>query len=598
MRTPTSPGHPGGRPAAAQDDPDPSARGSVVPSEVFAAQFLFLTGLSLPVVAAIAASLPVHMTAFTAGVVLAGVSAVLAALLGSLGVDRRAATHVAATLLCVLDVVICGLLFYGAPGAGFSVLAVLPVAWASIQLTRLSPSLVLTTSVVAFVLVLGVRDLSGEQPWRSGVTTLLNLTLLLAVTSWAGSRWTRRNRSQRRLLESQTRLVGSALDSARTQERVLAEVLDVVDFAVLTLDADGDVSANRAGEALVRRVGAVDAADLLFHAPLYRVDGTTPVPPEEHPLTIARTADAVERLMLRLGPPGPVQVPLSVDVRRVRSPRSERYVLVARDVSQELADAQARDDAVAAVSHEIKTPLTAALGYLDLALAEEGLDDDTRTLIEVALDNTERMLALSRDFLTARSRAPGATLQLLVEPCTPGEVVRRAVEDIRPLAAERLITLQLEVATDATIPADPLRLRQVVDNLLTNAVKYNRYDGTIDVVVRDASRDRTGTAAGAPEPSASDGGDTQVPGVEILVRDTGPGMAEDELAALFTRFYRTERARASDVQGTGLGLSITREIVAAHGGWVDITSQVEDGTTVVVWLPAVGDGTLALEVTS
>jgi signal transduction histidine kinase len=572
-----------------------------VPSEVFAAQFLFLTALSLPVAAAVATALPQHTSAFTGGIVLAGASAVLAAMLGSLGIDRAGATTVASTLLCVLDVVVAGFLFYGAPGAGFAVLAVLPVAWASIQLPTAARAAVLGTALATFVAVTALRDVVDDQPWRNGVATLLNLGLLVCLTSWAGSRWTRRNSSQRRLLESQTRLVGSALDSARTQERTLAGVLDVVDFAVLTVDADGSVSANRAAEALVRRVGATDAAEVLLGAPFYRPDGTTPVPPEEHPLALARTADAVERLMVRLGPPGPAQVPLSVDVRRIRSSRSERFVVVARDVSRELADAQARDDAVAAVSHEIKTPLTSALGYLELALAEDGLDDDTRELIEVALDNTERMLALSRDFLSARSRTPGVPLQLLVEPCRPGDVVRRAVEGALPMATERLITVRLEVETETSVPADPLRLRQVVDNLLTNAVKYNRYDGTIDVTVREAARcpdeaDGAAPDVPRPEPSRPELPRRELPGVEIVVSDSGRGMTDEELGALFTRFYRTDRARASEVQGTGLGLSITRDIVTAHGGAVDIASRPEEGTTVTVWLPAAADGTVARDV--
>ncbi|WP_317698597.1 HAMP domain-containing sensor histidine kinase [Aeromicrobium sp. REDSEA-S32_B7] len=594
MRTPTSPGGPGEIPATPGDGV-PRTRSTVVPSEVFAAQFLFLTGLALPVVSALVTSLPVREGSFTAGVVVAGVTALLTAMLGSLGIDRAGSTVVAATLIAVLDVVVCGLLYYATPGAGFAVLAVLPVAWTSIQLPALSRACVLGTALAAVVVVVTVRDLTGEQSWTTAVTTLLNLALLFALTSWAGSRWTARNRSQRRLLESQTRLVGSALDSARTQERTLAEVLDVVDFAVVTLDADGAVTANRAAEALARRVGAPDATEAVLHAPLYRADGTTPLAASEKPLALVRSGQDVEGLLVRLGPPGPAQVPLSVSIRRVTGPRSDRYVFVARDVSKELADAQARDDAVAAVSHEIKTPLTAALGYLELALAEPDLGDEARELVEVALDNTERMLALSRDFLSARSRTPGVPLQLLMEPCRPSELARSAVEGVRPLATERLITVRLDTRTESTIPADPLRLRQVLDNLLTNAVKYNRYDGTIDVVVQDAHRADEALDLPVEDDIASEGA-VAVPGVEIVVRDTGRGMTEDELASLFTRFYRTDRARSSGVQGTGLGLSITQDIVRAHGGSVDITSRLEEGTTVTVWLPAAADESVARDV--
>jgi signal transduction histidine kinase len=99
-----------------------------------------------------------------------------------------------------------------------------------------------------------------------------------------------------------------------------------------------------------------------------------------------------------------------------------------------------------------------------------------------------------------------------------------------------------------------------------------------------------------PEPSRPELPRRELPGVEIVVSDSGRGMTDEELGALFTRFYRTDRARASEVQGTGLGLSITRDIVTAHGGAVDIASRPEEGTTVTVWLPAAADGTVARDV--
>lgn len=582
MRIPPSPGRAGGSPSAGHRVSSPAAEPPVVPGEVFAAQLMFLVTLAVPAAGAVATSAPVYPSVFTAAVVLAGVTAVLSALLGSLGIDRRGATVVAATLICVLDVVVCALLFFAVPGAGFYVLAVLPVAWTAIQLTTIVRVLVLLSSIVALLVAQWARSTVGDLPWGVGTTAVLNLGLLLVLSSWAGARWSRRNRSQRRLLESQTRLVGSALDAARTQERVLAEVLDVVDFMVATVDAHGAVTANRATEELARRVGLDGVTTMVRSGPFYRADGSTPLPLEEQPLVLARSGQEVERAVVRLGHPGPVQVPLSVSVRRVAGARDDRFVLVARDISSELADAQARDDAVAAVSHEIKTPLTSALGYLELALSEPDLGEGSRELVEVALDNTERMLALSSDFLSARSRKPSAALTLVLGTCHPSEVARQAVEGVRPLAAERLITIELDATSETSIDADPLRLRQVVDNLLTNAVKYNRYDGRVDVVVRDVE--------GTPHDAADGDGDgPSVPGVEIRVSDTGVGMTEEELATLFTRFYRTDRARSSEVQGTGLGLSITREIVHAHGGTIDVTSAPDQGTTIAVWLPVAAD---------
>jgi signal transduction histidine kinase len=200
------------------------------------------------------------------------------------------------------------------------------------------------------------------------------------------------------------------------------------------------------------------------------------------------------------------------------------------------------------------------------------------------------MLALSQDFLSARSRTPGIPLQLVLEPCRPAEVLRQAVDGVRPLATERLVTVTLDAHTDVAVDADPLRLRQVVDNLLTNAVKYNRYDGSIDVVLDDAEGTRSDASEDTPSP---------VEGVRIQVTDTGHGMSAEELESLFTRFYRTAGARDSGVDGTGLGLNIARDIVQAHGGTIDIASAPDQGTTVTVWLPrSVASGEIAHEVAS
>lgn len=569
--------------AVAPDGGDPSAGSSVGTSvgasEVFSAQFFFLTALAPPAVVASLSSAVTHPTFFTAAVVLAGTAALLATLVGS----QRHQTLAAATALAVLDVSICVLMFIAVPGTGFFVLAVLPVTWMAIMVRRALSVAVLAYSLVALLVALGAKDALGDQPWQAGIATALNLGMLLSLSSWAGSRWTRRTRTQLRLLDNQTRLVAAALDTARGQEKVLAEVLRSVDIAVVTIGPDGSTLSNRAAEQLARQVGAVDAASAMRHGPFYAMDGTTLVDVETSPVQLALAGSTVEDALLQLGRPGPHQVPINVSVRRVVDGDSLRLVVVARDVTAEIDAARARDDAVAAVSHEIKTPLTSVLGYLDLALAEPNLEDDTRDLLEIALRNTERTLNLSRDFLAARTREPAAGLQIVAETCRPVDLVRQAVDDVRPAAVQRLVSIVLTPSTDAEIDADPLRFRQVVDNLLTNAVKYNVFDGRVEVVVRDATRSADGDGDGD--------GREETSGVEVQVSDTGAGMDEQARAGLFTRFYRTDEARSSTVQGTGLGLSIVHDIVEAHHGTIDVQSDVGVGTTVTVWFPTVGSVT-------
>jgi signal transduction histidine kinase len=145
------------------------------------------------------------------------------------------------------------------------------------------------------------------------------------------------------------------------------------------------------------------------------------------------------------------------------------------------------------------------------------------------------------------------------------EVVRASVEALSPRAAARAIAIDTAGLDEAVVWADPLRLRQVVDNLLSNAITYNRDGGTVYIG------------------STGDGTSSW-----ILVRDTGMGITDAERARLFQRYYKAGTARRS---GTGLGLAISRDIVRAHGGELGLHSTPGVGTTFIVKLPATaGEG--------
>nr|BFF11190.1 hypothetical protein GCM10025699_24930 [Microbacterium flavescens] len=140
------------------------------------------------------------------------------------------------------------------------------------------------------------------------------------------------------------------------------------------------------------------------------------------------------------------------------------------------------------------------------------------------------------------------------------DVVRAAGEALLPRAASRAITIDTTGLEGARAWADPMRLRQVVDNLVSNAIAYNKDGGTVFL----------GTT--------TDGASTW-----ILVRDTGVGISEADRARLFQRFYKAGAERRS---GTGLGLAITRDIVRAHGGELGLHSSPGVGSTFIVKLPA------------
>ena len=213
------------------------------------------------------------------------------------------------------------------------------------------------------------------------------------------------------------------------------------------------------------------------------------------------------------------------------------------------------------VSHEIRTPLTLILHPLQQAAGREDLDDDLRRSLSTAHSNARRLLHLVNQILDlAKLDAGGAALRLV-----PLDVVAQVRQSVEAFAseAERLgVRLRFQPA-QPTVPAhaDRAGLDKVVFNLVSNALKATRAEGSVRVRVE------------------MDGTDAY----EIVVQDSGEGIAADEIDAVFDRFYQVETDRTRG--GTGIGLALTREIVDLHGGTITVTSDPGTGSTFVVRLP-------------
>ncbi|MFT4306902.1 MAG: HAMP domain-containing sensor histidine kinase, partial [Microbacterium sp.] len=216
------------------------------------------------------------------------------------------------------------------------------------------------------------------------------------------------------------------------------------------------------------------------------------------------------------------------------------------------------------------------IGYLELAVDDPRVPAQARKNLEVAERNASRLLEIVSDILTASSRSEmSADLTISQQDIDLADLVRAAGESWRPVAAERAIEVDVDAVVSAPAYADPLRMRQVVDNLISNAVKYNRDGGVVWL--------RTHT----------DGLTTT-----LTVADTGIGLSEESLGRLFERFFRADDGNRN---GTGLGLAISRDLVRAHGGEVTATSRLGVGTTFSVRLPATAeslDGLTPADVTS
>jgi len=253
--------------------------------------------------------------------------------------------------------------------------------------------------------------------------------------------------------------------------------------------------------------------------------------------------------------------------------------IVATDLSgeaREIAEAlNTRLDAVASaekeqqqfiadVSHELRTPLTVMRGSLEVALEEDRPAEEYREAIGNALLEVRHLTRLSQNLLfLARGQAGRVTLSFANADLA--KFISEVTRDLLPAVSDKGLELSVDLPEEpvhAFIDAD--RMRQVIHNLLENAIRYTNPGGRIGVRL------------------------SSTPGEgRIDVSDTGIGIPEQHLPFVFERFFRTDRARHAHPGGSGLGLSIVRWIVEAHKGKVEVSSRVREGTTFTVRLPLV-----------
>ena len=250
----------------------------------------------------------------------------------------------------------------------------------------------------------------------------------------------------------------------------------------------------------------------------------------------------------------------------VRTDRERRLALAAqREENRRLtALDELKNEAMAIVSHELRTPLTSITGFAELL--KETLDPvsalDQVDFLDAIIRNARQLLRLSDDLL-ALNHLEAGTVPLDVAPVDVAEVLRHAAQAIEPLADAQDVKLAMTVVDGPPLVGDGERLGQLVDNLLTNAIKFTPAGGRIDLRGQALPEDR---------------------GWQIEIEDNGMGIPTDEQDQLFSRFFRASNARDSGVEGRGLGLSIVKAIVELHGGDVEVDSTVGQGTTVRILL--------------
>jgi signal transduction histidine kinase len=240
-------------------------------------------------------------------------------------------------------------------------------------------------------------------------------------------------------------------------------------------------------------------------------------------------------------------------------------IFTVRDVTAQRRAERMKDDFVATVSHELRTPLTSIVGYAELVLDPESgvgaLEPMQRQFLEVVQRNAKRLHRLVGDLLFF-AQVEAGRLRVERVPVDVVALAERAVEVARPVADERGVALELDASGEAAVAGDIAKLEQMLDNLVSNAVKFTPPGGRVSIGVH------------------RDGDD-----VALAVQDTGIGIAADEVDHLFERFFRASSATSREIPGTGLGLAIAKTIAEAHDGRIEVRSVLGKGTRFAVLLP-------------
>lgn len=488
---------------------------------------------------------------YGSGMFAVGIAAILVVTAATMAIPWRRAPIALIVLVPLADILAIGALDAGA-SAPLGFLWAFPVIWIAMSFSGYSLA---AAYLVIAALVIHTVQLDPTQLVR-GVIVVTSVVFVGLSTHIAA----RQNLAFRSLIGTQATSMRASALRAQDAQRRTRQLLDAVELGLARIDASGSLAV--VNDALVRMYG-LDRDDLAQPPRSIDYDDQAghPVPERDRPLARALRGEEFAAQQVWLFDAEAEWHALSVTSTRLDGDGEPEMLFVARDVTAEVTAQREQARFIAMATHEMRHPLTAILGNAELALDGGELSPAGARRMTVIHDSSERLIDLINDVIAgkrlAKKQAPAdeATFDL-------HEIVLQSTDSFAVTAQNNAVAL--DVALDGPLPVvgDAFRIRQVVDNLVSNAIKYTREGGHVTV---HGTRERGQ--------------------VTVSVSDDGIGMSPDEVARVFDPYFRADTARQT-ASGTGLGMNITRDILRAHGGHIVIDSRKDVGTVVTIELPA------------
>lgn len=362
------------------------------------------------------------------------------------------------------------------------------------------------------------------------------------------SRWSR-------TVNAMTRRANEQVEETQRERRQLSAILTALVEGVIAIDHEGKIL-------LIN-----PAAEKLFGVPEADIRGRPALEVLRHQAlqgvlheTLRKNVPLTQEIFIH----SPQERTLRAQTLPVSYGEGQTGVLAALyDITDIRRLETVRQEFVANVSHELKTPLTSIKGYVETL--ESGAIDDpkhNREFLSIIAEHT-RHLALLIDDVLDLSAIEAKRMKFRYDAVSVHEVAERLIKGLAPMANTKKVTVKNNLTeTLPKVRADRDKLAQIFMNLLDNAIKFNRNGGSVEL---SAKADKSH--------------------LTITVKDTGAGIAPEDLPRVFERFYRADKAHSHDVAGTGLGLAIVKHLIDAHQGTISVTSERGQGSSFAVTLP-------------